>query len=95
MVYFNGFLLLVFNNRFKCCWGVKTTDSDGHARITLPISFSGTWTYSCVGMHRGSGTGICFENSGYRNASWIPIIIENKDGSRGGGWTVQYICIGY
>lgn len=75
-------------------WGVNSTDSDGAARITTPITFLNN-QWKCVALHIGKGAGVCYEDSGFKSANWIPIRIQNISGSTGGGWDLEWIGIGY
>jgi len=76
-------------------WGKATTESDGAARITLPLAFSNI-NYSMNAMHMGLNAAVCFEDSGYRTVVWIPLrIANNASHEQGVNWALQYIAIGF
>ena len=83
-----------FNNSLLLQWGFKQTDNDGAARITIPIAFSNN-QWKCIAMHLGGGAGVCYEDSGYKTITWIPVRVVNISGVTGGGWTIEWIGIGY
>ena len=85
----------LFSNKILMVWGKAKTESDGAARITLPIAFSNI-NYSINAMHMGLNAAVCFEDSGYRTGGWIPIrIVNNMSNEQGVNWVLQYIAIGF
>lgn len=94
VVQYNG-LLSDISNTVLMVWGKANTESDGTARITLPIAFSNI-NYLINAMHIGNNAAVCFEVGGYRTAGWIPIrIANNASNELGVNWVLQYIALGY
>lgn len=86
---------MVFNNGFTIIYGVGVTDSDGTARITLPISFTSN-TYGAAALHVGSDFCDMYINISYKSINFLPIVTRNANTGRvGQGWYIYYVCIGY
>lgn len=90
-----GIGFLAINNGLLIIYGKNHTESDGTARITLPISFMSAG-YGAAALHAGSDFCDLHIDYAYKLINFLPIKTRNANNNAvGKGWCIFYICIGY
>ena len=84
-----------FNNGLMLQWGIKGTDTDGIARINLPLTFANN-RYIVAAIHSGNDVAACSINHNYKTVSFLPLVLMNVAYHVGGAnWEVEWWTLGY